>query len=356
MTDPEGTPEARWQTLQEALTGAGVCNTRPTARFGRSASKSAQPPSPPGVYEAGIDTARFLFRLHDERQRARAREQLTYPQDLAGEMKVGYLDSHDMLWTQGRPSTVLWQEIAGERKLLPAAALPDAEQLVAMALDGHGYTDARPIGLSRVDSTVTIRFATPAEGWALLRGLAVLDVPLRKSRMTPAGGSRPPQTTEWLTERGRIGERAYDAGVKHNRAPAGTEIRLEGQALIKSRERTDTSWWTMERVHERFQRHFRPMAQAGGQLHVATEQAIRAQLRQWVTEGTIGATHARTLMGHLASESVGMPMAERTRRRNRAELRRLGLAHALDGIEEQPVDLDLGAVLHDALTSPHWND
>jgi hypothetical protein len=60
-------------------------------------------------------------------------------------------------------------------------------------------------------------------------------------------------------------------------------------------------------------------------------------------------------MGHVAAESVGLPRARATRYRREADLRRLGLALALDGIDDNQLDVDLGDVLADVLSSPGWS-
>jgi hypothetical protein len=350
VTDANATADARWQTLQAALSPGGSCNTRHSATSGTFGTTGGA--RTPGVVEAGIDTVRLLYRLHDERQKRVAEQQLRYPADLegAGRMKVGYIPSHEMIWAQGRPATVLFCERDDGRRLLPAAALPDVEQLLSIVLDDHGYGSAHPVGVSRVDSTVTIGFGQAAEGFALLRGAALLDVPRRK----PAIYGLPPETVYWMTEGGQVRERMYDKGLEQGNAARGLLIRMEGQRPLKSRERTTADWWTMERVHEQFAKHFGPMAQASGKLHVASRDVIDRQLAELAGRGRISNRQAELLMGHIAAGAVGLPRAKRTRLRRDAELRRLGLAQALDG-DVSGVDVDLGAVLEDALTSPHWN-
>jgi hypothetical protein len=296
--------------------------------------------------EAGVDTVRLLYRLHDERQQVAASELWARPRKLAGAMTVGYVRDYELIWVEGRPRTLY-----GDEGLLHPDALSDVDRLVRDHLRDVGATDARSVGLSRVDPTVTLRFETPAQGWAFLRGCAALDVPRRKPEVI---GS-PVETAYWLTPAGRRMERVYDKGLEAALARPGILVRMEAQTRHRAADRTTAEWWNMDRVQETFQKRFGALAAAGSGLTVASEQTIREQLREWVLDGRIGATQARTLLGHLAAESVGMPMSRRTRYRNRAELRRLGLAHALDGADGEDLSVDVGELLREALTTERWH-
>lgn len=298
--------------------------------------------------EAGVDTTRFLYRLHDERQQAAATDLWSRrPGKLAG-LAVGYMPTHELLWVEGRPRRLLPGDATA---LLDPAGLPDAERLVRERLHDVGATDARPVGLSRVDATVTLRMEVPAEGWAVLRGLAALDVPRRK----PDVIGRPPETVYWLTPAGVRQERAYDKGLETGTAAAGTLVRLEAQTRHRASDRTTAEWWTMERVRETFEQRFGAMGRAADGLHVASEQTIREQLRDLVARERITPGMAERLLGFIAAQSVGLPApSRRTRFRRQAELRRLGLAQALDGIDVDDLDVDLGGVLAEALGAEAW--
>jgi hypothetical protein len=299
-----------------------------------------------GVLEAGVDTARFLYRLHDERQQETAAEHWRYPAKL-GPLTVGYLPLHELVWVEGRPATLY----GGDAGLLPGSGLVEAEKLVRDRLRDAGATDARPVGLSRVDATVTVKFDRAAEGWALLRGLAALDVPRRK----PDVIGRPIETVYWLTPSGKRQERAYDKGLESATARPGTHIRLEAQMRYRATDRTTAEWWNMERVREGFETRFGAMGRAAEGLHVASEQTIREQLRELVERERITPGMAERLLGFIAAQSVGLPApSRRTSFRRRAELRRLGLAQALDGVDGDDLDVDLGEILADALTTDRW--
>jgi hypothetical protein len=318
----------------------GASNSRP-----RLTSETRVNPS--GTYETGIDTARFLYRLTDPTHQQHASEHLHRPAPM-GELKAGYLPAFELLWVEGRPMELFGDDAA----LLPAGALGDAEGAVRELLATHGLA-AQPAGVSRVDVTATMRLDRPAEGWAILRGMAALDVPRRKPEVI----GRPPETVYWATERGAKRERAYDKGLQLGSAPAGLHVRLEAQTRYRADQRSWAAQWDAPRVRDTFRRRFAPMANSAEGLRVADRRQLEEQLREFAARGTITPRMAELLMGHVAAESVGLPgRARATRYRRRAELRRLGLAQALDGLDDDTLDVDLGDVLADVLASPRWSE
>lgn len=263
---------------------------------------------------------------------------------------MGYMPDFEVMWVEGRPIETL---LPRSTALLPPSALPDAHDLVRRALAEDGVTSARPMGPSRIDVTATVAMETPADGWGVLRGMDLLDVPRRKSLMYKKDGR--PQTVAKVTERGAMRERIYDKGEERGDAAPGTRIRFEAQTRYPKATRTTVEHWTMERIRETFENRFAPMARSADGLHVSSERVVREQLRALAVEGKITARMAELLMGHVAARSVGLPQARSTYFRRRAELRRLGLALALDGDEDQAVDIDLPAVLEDVLTAAGWS-
>lgn len=309
---------------------------------------SAPPTQTQTLYEAGIDTARLLYRLHKPGQQDGARAMFERPGKLGlGTTTAGWIDGHELLWVEGRAAPVLGQDDG----LLGGDRLPDVQQRVTGHLRDLGFTDAREVGIGRLDVAVGVKFDRPAEGWAVLRGMLALDVPRRKTSAYWDRRGRP-QTVYAVTESGKPRERTYDKGAELGTAAAGTTLRFEAQQRFTKRDRTTAGWWTMERVREGFQTRFEPMAKAADGLHVAAEAGLRETVRQLVGDGRMTSTQAERVLGHVAAESVGIPRHERTVRRRRAELRRLGLAMALDGAED--VDVDLGAILADAMTTDRW--
>ena len=304
----------------------------------------------PATVEVGVDTARWLFRVHDESQQ-RAAQHLCgeSPMKLGEGTTAGWMESFETLWVEGRAVQAL---VPGSKALLPPAALGDVHEELRKQLAAVGLTDTRPMGPSRLDVTATVRTAAAADGWAVLRGMNLLDVPRRKSSIITSRGQ--PQTVYKLTERGQVRERIYDKGVERGDAPQGQLIRFEAQTRHPKATRTTVEHWTMERIRETYEHRFAPMARSADGLHVASEKVVRRMIREHVEAGRISARQAELLLGHMAVESVGIPTPRRTKFRRRAELRRLGLALALDGDGDEATDVDLPAVLEDVLTSPGW--
>lgn len=320
-------------------TEGGVCNTRPRPTSG----------TPTGVLEAGIDTMRALFLVDAFWDQTRAKCAIRHNGgDVAG-MRVGFLDGLDLLWAEGRPAELLGMGHA----LLPAAAVPDAHDALKRRLREHlDVTYLRDEGLSRVDVTATIGMRTPAEGWAVLRGLAALDAPRRK----PALYGRPPETVYLLAPTsGAVLERIYDRGVKHLTAAPGLEARFEAQTRYRRDRRHAVGEWTMDRVRDTFRHRFEPLQASADGLRVASEATLRETVRELVASERVTPRQAELLLGHIGCESVGIRRPRSTVHRRRSELRRLGLAQALDGCDDDAVDVPLGDVLSDLLTAGAWN-
>lgn len=300
-----------------------------------------------------MDTARFLYRVRDERhQLAAAAFCGDHSRELGG-LRVGFMPAYELLWCEGRPAVVTASDRASRRPttaLLPAAALGDAHELVRGLLRDAGLDSTRPVGVSRLDVTATLALDRPADGWAILRGMDALQVPRRKDAHYARDGRL--QTVMKVTDRGVVRERIYDKGVELGDAPAGRRIRFEAQTRHPKATRTTVEHWTMERVRETFEHRFAPMARAADGLHVCSERSVRERLRELAESGAISPRQAELLMGHIAGQAVGLRQPRRTFFRRRAELRRLGLALALDGQED--VDVPLGDVLAEVVGAEGW--
>ena len=265
---------------------------------------------------------------------------------LAG-VRWGYIPGYDLVWTEGRAGQPL-----GMEGLCPPAALGDVHEAVRQALRGLGFHWIRSEGVARLDPTVTIRFAERGQGLAALQGMAALDVPRRK----PDVIGRPPETVYLLSHSGTKLERIYDKGRESATAPVGTLIRWEAQVRFKSDGRRDISEWDRDSVKGVFNRRFAAMSAAAEGITVATMVEVNRTLARMVEDGRLSARQAELLMGHIAAEGVGLRRPKRTRMRRRAELRRLGLALALDGFSpDDDVQVDLGAVMAEALTTDRWD-
>jgi hypothetical protein len=318
--------------------GVGCTNSRHAATSGR----------PTTPVETGVDTARFLLRVRDERDQAAigalcANGPAKLPEVAA---RGQWYPAWELLAVEGHPA-----ELLGRGGLASGDELGRALDVVRDGLrDCVGVRQVADVGMSRVDCTATFRFDRPADGWALLTGLHGLDAP----RLKPGAIGRPIETVEWRTAGGRRRvARAYDKGLEAGIAPPGTLIRLEAQQRFRGTWRHPAHLWNGERAADEFGRRFAPLrASTEGGLVVASDQVLAEQLRELVERGRLTGRMAEVLLGHLACERVGIARPGRTRRRHRAELRRLGLAQALDGIDEgEVIDVDLAAILDGALAA-----
>lgn len=319
------------------------------ARVGVSNSPSADTGvRPSGIYEAGVDTFRELFSIdskHDLRLAAEVcGSSRIAPEEVAG-ARLGFIPGHELLWMEGRAAPAL-----GRDELLPPDELVDVHAERVKALRSLGFWGPREEGVSRLDATVGLEFPDRSEGFAVLYGIAALDVPHRK----PAIYGRPPETVYLLTYSGTKSERVYDKGLESSTAPRGTHLRFEAQVRFQSGHRRRASEWKAGDVRNRFGMKFGAMSAAANGVTVATERGIAEKLAQYERDGKLTDRQAELLMGHLLAERVGLRRNPRARRRRRAELRRLGLAQALDGVDNG-VEVDLGAVLEDALTTGAWD-
>jgi hypothetical protein len=237
-------------------------------------------------------------------------------------------------------------------RLLPPAALGDAHEAVKRAVRAMGLYYLPEEGISRLDATVTLRTVSPAMGWSLLAGMAALDAPGLK----PATVGRPLETVKWVTQR-RASTRAtaYDKGHQLLTAPRGREIRLEARHRYPARARQRVAEWRPEAVRKTFSDRFEPMSRSADGVHVMSERLVRETVREHVATGRLTARQAELLLGHIACEATGIDRDRTTTWRRRHELRKLGLAMALDGDEGEPINVELQALLDEVLTSAEWD-
>jgi hypothetical protein len=237
-------------------------------------------------------------------------------------------------------------------RLLPPAALGDAHEAVRRAVRSMGVYYLPEEGISRLDATVTLRMASPAMGWSLLSGMAALDTP----RLKPRTIGRPLETVQWITPR-RAATRAtaYDKGHQLLTADPGVEIRLEARHRYSAQARRRVAEWRPGSVKESFETRFDPMRKSAEGVHVASERLVREMVREHVATGAITARQAELLLGHIACEATGISTHAKAQQRRRRELRRLGLALAMDGDEGEPIHVELQELLDEVLASAAWD-
>jgi hypothetical protein len=288
------------------------------------------------VSEAGVDTWRLGFKI-GRRPPADHFEVAQY--------KAHWHPAFSLVTLEGHPLT-------GE--LCPGELLGDLhEQVLEAVEDVCGR--AEPVGVMRLDSTATHTFATAADGFAVLRGIAAIVDGL--PALKPAVFGKPPETVYLISKHGRGAKlgRAYDPFFRGLTA-RGEAVRMEAQDRFNGARKLQLEVALAAATpRARFHRRFVPVWRAGQDLTVAAFPKLAKRLAEKVEAGELSHTRARSIAGYLALDAAGATpsVPKRTRMWYRRLLREHNLAVADDSVFE-PVTVDLGPVLEAALDSPLW--
>jgi hypothetical protein len=243
-----------------------------------------------------------------------------------------------MLCVEGRP---------GGDTLCRAADLPAAYAEVCDLL-GESVGSYDFLGIARLDAAVTYRFGTVSECQAFFSGLAALDFP----RTQPNLRGNPPHSLSWSHPQGRrILARAYDKGYEQGGARC-LLARLEDQGRFGHGKRPGVDALEPSYVRGRFERRFAPLRRAARGVTVAGLPVIAEELAARIESGELTFPRAARLCGTLMLQNAGGKGSRRTMSRHRAELRAEGYVLADDYFK--PVNVDLGALIEQALESPLW--
>jgi hypothetical protein len=300
------------------------------------------------VTEAGVDTWRAVFRTSfsvDEEVWRRIGQGGSYLREDVPGYKLQWFPGYGVLCAEGHPNP---------DGLCQPWALEDAYQQLLDRLAEYGLE--RPtefLGLGRLDSTVTQRFAEPREGLATLMGIAALDVPACKPKVI----GKPPETVYLVHVhgRGRVLGRAYDKGIQAGTAERGELVRLEDQRRFGSGSRPQRDRFHTEYVRGRFEHRFRALYRSAKGVKVAAVPVLAKELAARARAGELTHREMERMGGFILAELGGGARSaypERTYKRRRAELREHGLVVADDFFEA--VEVDLGSVLERALNTPVW--
>jgi hypothetical protein len=176
--------------------------------------------------------------------------------------------------------------------------------------------------------------------------MAALDLP----RCDTVRRGRPARSVAWVNEKGRrILARCYDKGLERGGDP-WQSIRLEDQGRFKSGARPPLEVAAdPDYQRERFERRFRPMAQAVEGVKAMTVPVLLQSIADEARYGYRTMSEARKLAGSVVLFSGGVRPArgDSTLYRWRRELRDAGYV-AVDDMAES-VEVDLGGVLDQAL-------
>lgn len=319
------------------------------------------------VRGAGVDTWSVCWFLQEGSSPLRSIENLAtekasraalLPEKIAGH-RVGWFPGSRMLFAEGHPSE---DGLTGAEGLL-AAFEQVSEGLADRGLVPPSHRLTRPVGergdgfggVRRLDSTVDLRFDRAVDGLAALAGVAALPLPRSKTKIIRESGGRRVETVYFHGHRGkRVLGRWYDKGIQTGEASRGAWVRPEDQRRFGAAGRlplevvAESSY-----VRDAFVRRFEPLWRASKGVKVAGVTELAARLGEMVHAGEVKPSTAKALAGHLVLEAGGVEVQARsTRLGDRARCRDLGLVLA-DGVLDE-VEVDLGAVLEEALDSDAW--
>jgi hypothetical protein len=317
-----------------------------------------------GVVSAGIDTWSPCWWLEPSSAAARHLAAVcrggVYPESIAGHRVVFH--GGGLLYAEGHPA-------AGELGLpadLPAAfdrlqlALLEAGLPLPVGRRGEDFYGDRHegfAGIRRLDSTCDVATSSVAEGIAVMAGIAAVarDLPRSKCNVWWSGDGRHVQTVALHGfAGGRLLGRVYDKGAESGTAPPGRLLRPEDQRRWDKGYRRGVEELTGHYVREKFRSRFAPLWRASKGVTVAGPIVLAEKLAQMVDAEELAASRARTLAGFLLLEGLGASQgAARTRRTLRRECREHGLVLA-DGVLQE-VEIDLGAILEEALETDAWD-
>lgn len=315
---------------------------------------------------------------------------------------VGWHEGSGLMWAEGHPGALCGLEGLCAPKLLPdaLAGLEEAlrEALVPVpygraVVDLYGDRHDGAGGVRRCDATVDWRAPDAAVGLAVLAGVAAVAASAPRAQAEVRFCKDGSGTIETVYLRGMGGVKVlgrwYDKGLQAGTAPRGELLRIEDQRRYPFGHRREVvELADGEYVRQSFAQRFYPLWQASKGVTVAGQVVLLDKLAEAVKacgdecpdcgagpgrqcgHNRISEAKADRLAGWLLLSSRrdgkrlvvdGGKLASRemmlsaaTARRRRAELRDLGLVVA-DGLTIwQEVEVDLHAVIEEALETDRW--
>ncbi len=146
--------------------------------------------------------------------------------------------------------------------------------------------------------------------------------------------------------------RWYDKGMESGCAPRGERVRAEDQRRYPKGHRRGIHELEAHYVKSKFQQRFYPLWQATKGVTVAGPMIVAEKLAELVQEQELTARQAEQLCGYLLMSKLGVKQKRSTTYNRRKSLRDLGLVVTETCLQE--VEVDLHAVLEEALESPSW--
>jgi hypothetical protein len=234
-----------------------------------------------------------------------------------------------MAYVEGRVAAILAAGgVPDDHRL---ATVDEVERAAAVGELVAGVSGSRDVAVGRGDLAAELRFADGAEGLAVLRMAASVDLPWLKA--TTEGSRRDGlETVAWRVTRGRsVVLRLYDKGRETGDAGPGEWLRLERQRRYrKAREVAVASLRGLDLGAAFVGRELRQLVATEREHELVTRAGAVEALRSLYGQGAISGRALESLAGFLTCGGEGLP--ERTVRYRWAQLRRLGIClDSLDG-------------------------
>lgn len=338
---------------------AGRCNTPPGCT-------DATP------FEAGIDTAKVVGRLVDDRSlRALQQPGLTSRPGKGGALLIEARPPD--AWRgdpDERPDCPAWPAPACTVLFYPASSLlaveghPSRDRgVLASANDVAGWAaDLREVfadagilwpadlGLARLDAAVTAE-CDRSHGAALLSGVAAVQPP--RGKLEVFRGREGVETVYQVTERGRKLARAYDSGHAYGTAERFAKVRLEDQRRAdRPGRRLDPRAVNTETTRQAFSERWAPWVNATKGVTVASVSVLTDKLGVMVEAGAIEYGEAERLLGYINLTRSGLGPNRNLDWRRRRSLGDVGLVVAEGDL--RPVEVALGEMVERFVDEAVW--
>lgn len=276
---------------------------------------------------------------------------ILFRQKAPGETRMGAFPAYGTVWWEGRLDALL-SGSKGAWELRSKSDLGEVERAARMALSDLADHWLDVDGeVRRFDLTAELSFEDGRDGLALLRTVAGMHPPRRKTELW-MGGDGQPQTVSYRKEKSRaVTERVYDKGVESESHAPGQRIRIEAQRRPVKSQRFRPSELSKIDLSAEFGRSLVPYLGAENVTAAGTD-AATAHLAGLAARDEITIARAERMIGTVALlREYGRavyPDVQQQQRRLRG-LREAGIA--LDQDLPASASVPVGQLLRDAVES-----